>query len=100
MKNLEIKRSVNAMGILKGIFKSRDKPKNATSGTDSVPSFCMVILFISIILIIWHSRQSRHGTKQSAVRCMYVALQNSLSFRLHDGERRSDSVPEQSPANR
>ena len=33
MKNLEIKRSVNAMGILKGIFKSRDKPKNATSGS-------------------------------------------------------------------
>ena len=69
-------------------------------GTDSVPSFCMVILFISIILIIWHSRQSRHGTRQSAVRCMYVALQNSLSFRLRDGERRSDSVPEQSPASR
>ena len=32
-ENLEIKRSVNAMGILKGIFKSRDKPKNATSGS-------------------------------------------------------------------
>ena len=23
------------MGILKGIFKSRDKPKNATSGSDT-----------------------------------------------------------------
>ena len=33
MKNLEIKRSVSDMGILKGIFKSRDKPQNATSGS-------------------------------------------------------------------